>query len=272
MASQKSFDYHSMLIFRKDYFNPRRLFEDHIPGCVNTWDDWHLIPTSRPVFAYPERKEKIIDIPGSNGSLDLSKSLTSYSMYKNREGTLEFIVANNMWTRWIDANSEIANFLSDEEFCIVLLDDLSYYYEGTLEASDWKSNNDGTWSNVTLKYNLYPYKLAIQSSGEDWLWDPFNFETGIIMSDRYKDIQVNGNAEIQVMNDAMPVVPLFRFHTDTEMTVSRVESGITYGSITCPSGWIANMSDPRLYLKPGENHISISGTGTVTIDFRPGRL
>lgn len=268
MASQKSFDYHSMLIFRKDYFNPRRLFEDDIPGCVNTWDDWHLIPTSRPVFAYPERKEKIIDIPGSNGILDLSKSLTNYTMYKNREGTLEFIVANHQWPSWINANSEIANFLSDEEFRIVLLDDLSYFYEGTLEASDWKSNNDGTWSNITLKYNLYPYKMYILSTGDDWLWDPFNFETGIINTEEFKDIRVDGFKNVHFYNDAMPVVPEFYFHpTETEMTVT--SNGYT---ITCPANWITTKKDPRLYLKPGENTIEIHGSGVVTIDFRMGRL
>lgn len=267
MASQKSFDIHSMLIIKKSRFTIRNFLKDDIPGGVNTWDDWHLIPTSRPVFAYPKRKEKIIDIPGSNGSLDMSKSLTDYMLYNNRQGTLEFIVANNMWPRWINANSEIANFLSNEEFCIILLDDISYYYEGTLEVDDWKSNNDGTWSNITLKYNLYPYKYSVMRTGMDWFWDPFNFETGIIMSDLYKDIQYDGGQYIKIYNDSMPVVPRFELHTTSETTISNA-----HYTITCPANWITTLSDPRLYFDPGESSIYVRGSGTMTIDFRPGRL
>ena len=41
-------------------------------GEKNTWDDWHLIPSSRPVFNPPVFREKFIDIPGVSGLLDLS--------------------------------------------------------------------------------------------------------------------------------------------------------------------------------------------------------
>ena len=42
---------------------------------VNTWDDWHILAESRPVFAPPEPKTNYIDVPGGNGSLDLSELL-----------------------------------------------------------------------------------------------------------------------------------------------------------------------------------------------------
>ena len=77
-------------------------------GDKNTWDDWHLVPASRPLFNPPTVKTKIIDIPGANGNLDLSDSLTKYPVYNNREGQIEFIVMNDYW-EWYDAYSTIMN-------------------------------------------------------------------------------------------------------------------------------------------------------------------
>ena len=63
-------------------------------GDKNTWDDWHLIPSSRPLFNPPTPKTKYQDIPGANGKLDLSEALTGYPVYDNRIGSFEFYVMN----------------------------------------------------------------------------------------------------------------------------------------------------------------------------------
>lgn len=60
----------------------------------NTWDDWHLVSTSRPVFNPPAQKVKTIDIPGGDGVIDLSQALTGYPVFQNRTGSFEFIVPN----------------------------------------------------------------------------------------------------------------------------------------------------------------------------------
>ena len=53
-------------------------------GDKNTFDDWHLIPTSRPVIAPPPFRSHTEDIPGGFGSLDLSEALTGYPLNDNR--------------------------------------------------------------------------------------------------------------------------------------------------------------------------------------------
>ena len=63
-------------------------------GDRNTWDDWHLIPSTRPLFNPPDAKTHYVDIPGANGQLDLIESLTGYPLYENRTGSIEFYVAN----------------------------------------------------------------------------------------------------------------------------------------------------------------------------------
>ena len=59
-------------------------------GSKNTWEDWHLVPTSRPLFLPPKQKKSITDIPGGDGVLDMSEALTGYPVFNNREGSFEF--------------------------------------------------------------------------------------------------------------------------------------------------------------------------------------
>ena len=133
-------------------------------GTINTWDDWHLVPTSRPVFQQGEPKTTYIDIPGADGHIDLTEVLTGYPTYQNREGSVEFIVMNGYRQVWAAGFSNFANWLHGKKIRVVLDDDPDYFYEGRFKLTNWNSNNDGTWSNVTLDYNLKPYKYALLMS------------------------------------------------------------------------------------------------------------
>ena len=64
-------------------------------GDKNTWDDWKLVPSNRPVIDPPTQKTNYIDIPGADGSLDISTALTGYPVYNDRVGSIEFIVMND---------------------------------------------------------------------------------------------------------------------------------------------------------------------------------
>lgn len=123
----------------------------------NTWDDWHLVPKSRPVVNPPKVKTNYVDIPGSNGSLDLTEAITSEPVYEDRTGNWTFIVVNG-YGDWVTRQSDIINFLHGKRMKVVLEDDPDYYYEGRLTLETWTSNNDGTWSDVTIGYVLDPYK------------------------------------------------------------------------------------------------------------------
>lgn len=227
-------------------------------GEKNTWDDWHLIPKSRPVFNPPAVKTRFIEIPGGNGSLDLTSALLGRAVYKNRTGSFEFIVENG-FKEWSVLYSEITNYLSGKRLKAILEDDPNYYYEGRFAVNEWKS--EANWSSIVIDYDVKPYKKNIISSGDDWLWDTFNFETDVIRS--YENLPVTDSLSVTIIGDSMPISPTIIVSSDG-MTVTF--EGETY-ALSKGTNYI-----PELIVHDGENVMIFTGTGTVTIKCERGRL
>lgn len=230
-------------------------------GEKNTWDDWHLIPTSRPLFNPPGVKTSYLDIPGANGIIDLTESLTGYPVYENRTGSQEYIVSND-YKPWDVIYSEIMNYLHGQRMKAVLEDDKAFYYEGRFSVNQWKS--DKNWSLITIDYDVYPYKKELNSSVEDWLWDPFDFETGIIND--FKSVEVETSVTVTVIGRQEYISPTFTIDSDDGSGMDVVFESETY-----------HMNDginlnPNIVLKPGENNFTFTGSGTFSIDYRGGSL
>ena len=211
--------YHSITF--TDFSNPN--------DKANTWDDWHLIPYPRPHVAPPQQNRKTVDIPGKNGHVDISNILTGYATYKNRTGQWDFYVENDYWS-WEVAYSSIMGFLNGNTFRIVLEDDPGYYYYGQCWVNAWQS--DRTHSRITLEYDLYPYKNDIETSLDDWIWDPFNFETDTItepLTDIVLPISQSANRNRLVVTAQSGVVNGVQYtvNSDKSVTVNRVEASST---------------------------------------------
>lgn len=252
-------------------------------GDKNTWDDWHLVPVSRPVFAPPAVKTKIVEIPGGDGVIDLTESLTGYPVYENRTGSFEFIVVNDTYSivedheEWYEVYSKIMGYLHGKKMRAVLEDDKEYYYEGRFSVNSWTSDNN--YSTISIDYDVSPYKWLIRTSLDDWLWDPFSFVSGVIQSGMFKDMLITENeAEFVIQNELYgraPVCPSFivsttsgegaivRFVNESlgiDITKTVFDGTALFPDIIFYGECIA------LYLR------SVSGTGTVSLDFRSGRL
>ena len=79
----------------------------------NTYDDWKLIPSKRPVITPPDVKTTYVDIPGSNGQLDLSEVVSKRPVYNQRKGSFTFKVLNDYpgYKGWVDVYQTIMNYL-----------------------------------------------------------------------------------------------------------------------------------------------------------------
>lgn len=138
-------------------------------GEKNTWDDWRLVPSSRPLVSPPPVSTSYAEIVGGDGLIDLTTSLTSSPIYGNRTGSWEFIVINNgqipyavSMADWASRFSNILNYLHGKHFDRIILDDEpDYYYTGRLSVEEWVSAKGN--STIRINYNLDPYKRKVSS-------------------------------------------------------------------------------------------------------------
>ena len=183
MAIRLADQYHSIQIIDDDVsiLSGTSLVNGHLPyNGVNTWDDFRLIPASRPVIAPPSPKYNYLDTEGGNGSLDGMDWATGYPLYNNREGSIDFYVTRDYgsYYSWINIYEKVLNAVHGQKVKLILNDDPGWYYVGRLAVNQWASEKD--FSKITFDYNLEPFKKNFVSSMDEWLWDPFNFENGVI--------------------------------------------------------------------------------------------
>lgn len=230
-------------------------------GDKHSYRDWGLILKSRPVISPPSPKTLYIDIPGSDGVLDLTESLTGDVKFENRTITCEFNVIDSR-KRWSNIYSEILDYLHGQRIKIILDEDPTYYYVGRFQVNEWKS--DKVTSLITIEGNVEPYKLEVCGSLDEWEWDSFNFETGIIR--QWKDLIVEDSLTITVVGTRKTVVPSFVVQSNDGSGMAVTFDGRTY-----------NLSDGvnrvvNINIKQETQTLVFTGNGTVSIDYRGGRL
>lgn len=230
-------------------------------GSKHSYKDWGLILKSRPVISPPSPKTLYIDIPASDGIIDLTEWMTGEVKFENRTITCEFNVIDAR-SRWSNIYSEILDFLHGQQMKVILDEDPTYYYVGRLKVNEWKS--DKKTSTITIEGNVEPYKMELFSSLEDWEWDSFNFETGIVRD--YKDIRVDESLTFTIEGTRKSVVPSFIVQSDDGTGLKVKFNGTTYD---LPDGTNRVLN---IIIKDGTNTLYFTGNGTVSIDYRGGRL
>lgn len=245
-------------------------------GTKHTYNDWGLIPKSRPVVSPPAPKTLYVDIPGADGLLDLTQALTQDVKYENRTITFEFNVLDAR-NRWSNIYSAILDYLHGQSMKIILDEDPTYYYTGRLQVNEWKS--DKNTAVIVIEGYVDPYKMAVVSSSEDWLWDSFNFEEDMI---RYYNAM-----EFDGINNSLPTFhPVVKgrkriIPTITVTSEDGSDINLTFATLATASGWHSGTyqsgvakKDYSIVWNEGSWFIRINSKvkGTITIDYREGRL
>lgn len=241
-------------------------------GEKHTFNDWGLTLRSRPVISPPIPKTLYVDIAGADGVLDLTNALTEDVKYENRKMTFEFNVLDAR-NRWSTIYSDILDHLHGQSMKVILDEDPTYYYEGRLQVNEWKS--DKKTSTIVIEGYVEPYKMDVVSTTEEWFWDSFNFEDGVIRY--YADIPFDStktpDAFHFVVKGRKWIVPTITITTEDGSSVHAIvltkegykifgfESGVpkkTYDVVWTEGTWIIQ--------------INSAVKGTITIDYREGRL
>ena len=123
----------------------------------NTWSDWRLIPSSKPVFPQPTPAYKYVDIPGRDGQLDITDYLIGRPTYSDRKGTFEFIIAGD----YINPDAlrqELASFFKGQRMEVTLSEDRGIKYKGRFFFRGLTP--DKTFSKVSIEYQVDPYRYT----------------------------------------------------------------------------------------------------------------
>ena len=190
-------------------------------GEKNTWDEWKLMPVKEGniEFVSPPVKEEYAEVAGMDGDLDMSEVLTGYPTYENRKGSLKFRFFDNgiaVRARY----TALKNYLHGKAMRAYVIDEPEYYYEGRFTVGDLEYAHQGNWADVTIGYNVKPYKNDLNTTTEDWLWNPFNFETGVIRD--YGDIVSHGGVTVGFGGDYGVLCPICGGLT----SINKSESGV----------------------------------------------
>lgn len=211
-------------------------------GNKHTYWDWGLLLKSYPVISPPEPKTKMVDVPGTDGSLDLSEALTGHVQYETRKIKFEFVTKISR-SEWPSICSEIYDYLHGMVRDIIMDDDPDYCYTGRV-----KIEKREVVKTVTME-------ITVESEVEP-------FKTKLFGTSAYRGMNVDGNLNVSVHGARKPVVPTFNASAEMQMLFN----GNTY---TLPQG---DSQFPDVVIREGDNAFTFTGNGTVSIEYREGRF
>ena len=254
----------------------------------NTWTNWHLVPTSRPLVNPPTPKTNYVDIPGADGSLDYTEALSSVVHYGTREGSWEFYVAVYAteydkigdFEGWYDLYNDILNFLHGKKLKFTLdSEDSKYVWYGRLTVQDWKS--DENWSKITIGYVLSDKEGGVNGTPNgstalyEWKWNELfgNFKTKPYDTIYYGPFDVDGTVYRNFFNPLSNTVNATIKNTSA-MTATPVEMDTSGDTVEVTSeGNVISMPESgnqTFVLQPGDNFYRFEGHGTVSVDYVTG--
>ena len=228
-------------------------------NTYNTWSDLKLVPTELPMFNSPAVKSNFIDIPGSDGSIDLTEVIMGRPMYANRSGSFTFkAMYESNWLRWHNLYKRVFDGSVKKA---VLEDDPGYYYEGRFQLNEFTSTPERGPSEITVDYNVKPFKYVIPSGAT---WDGTNFNSGSLGNNL--NIIVDEAAIYEVYGIGAWAVPEITSTSAMQLIFSNDKMRVT------KSLKVGKNRDPRIMIIPGTNVFILLGSGVVSIKYTEGRL
>lgn len=130
-----------------------------IVGGIDLTSRFQLILIDGYELDPPEPKTYTVDIPGGNGVIDLTESLTNDVVYDNRKQkfTFKLIYPEN----FEKIKTQISNLLHGKAFDYTMTMDPEYTYHGrfTVESYSHDAYADGILGEIVVSIDANPYKI-----------------------------------------------------------------------------------------------------------------
>ena len=229
----------------------------------HTLDDWGCALGNNNYIGDPELETTYISVPGRNGLIDASEAVSGRRIYKKRSLAFE-LGAINQRLSWDSIISTLRNDVHGRVCRLTLDNDIGYFWKGRVYIEGFDRFRDLGVFKLTVP-TADPYKYDVNSSAEPWLWDPFNFETGIIT--QTDATVITGSGTVTVTHGHMLTCPTLVVSDLISATFT-----VTYDGNAFPLVVGTNII-PSI-LVGGENDVTLTFTGSATIQvvYRGGSL
>lgn len=208
-------------------------------GFMHSYDFLDIILNSKEI-GVPEIRKNLVEIPGSDGSLDFTYFFGEPKL-KNRILKFNFTIKpDKKESGYLKHFFVVHGILHGTTRKIILDDDVEYYYFGTVSVENFKENKGIATFQIICDCEPYRNKVI---------------ETVV-------SHYVNGSASIQLYNAKKKVVPAIT--TDAMLSFEYEGEMLSHGAGT--------FTLPIIELKEGFNIVKVVGNGNVTFTYVEGRL
>ena len=129
---------------------------------INTLSYYGLCILDDLTIGEAKLKENYVDIPGANGSLNLSYAPQGYAVYEDRE--ISFTLFKGVDDVELETiRAELANSYHGQEVNLILPNDLYSYWAGVIQFGAISGYNSGK---IPVTFRAQPYKVNIYTGGK----------------------------------------------------------------------------------------------------------
>lgn len=240
-----------------------KIYVEDSGKTYHTLNDWGFAMGNNNYIGDPEMETTYIQVPGRDGLIDASEAISGRRIYKKRSLSFSLGGVKPRLT-WDDAISTMRNEVNGRICRLTLDNDEGHFWRGRVFIQNFDRFRDlGTFElNVPT---ADPYKYDVASSADPWLWDPFNFLTGVIT--QIGAITVSGTASVTIPKGHMMTCP--------ELVVSDMTSStftVTFNGSTYPLTVGTNIVPSILIGGEQVATLTFTGSAKVQITYRGGSL
>ena len=210
-------------------------------GGVHSHRDLHLIQQS--VDIQPaEPKLNLVDVPGADGSVDMSELPGGRQVYNDR--VLTWVFALYPGDNWHEKHRQVSNALNGKRCTITLDDDPGWYYTARVVVRQY--NTDKMLRQITVEATCSPWMLK--------------HDLTVVTAELSADF-----VEILLQNWKKPVAPVIEVTAAATLRWGGATLDVAAGSFTSLD----------IELQEGVNRLearAADGAGGITISYREGSL
>lgn len=236
-------------------FNGVRITVENTGDSYHTYDDWGLYVTNTDCIKEPIQNTRYVEVFGANRLIDLTEAVTGRVTYKSREISID-LAGVRAKTDWDAVISSFRNKINGRVCRITFDNDIGYFWRGRIDIKDFSSIMRLGKFKITIP-DADPYKYNVESSVDPWLWDPFNFETGVVTNP--DAVKIDGETTIEIPAGHMLVSPEFlltEITSDVTVTYNGVEYPLKRGATRIPS-ILVNGDEPVSLLFKGNAYVQV---------------